>query len=89
VIFPIGDSPNPEGTPYVTYALIAINVAVYVLILPLSWTAPDPTDPSDPIPPCPDCGEPTVLRNARTRKTAGSPFWGCSNYPDCKGIVKL
>ncbi len=46
MIFPIGDSPNPEGTPYVTYALIAINVAVYVLVLPLSWTAPDPTDPA-------------------------------------------
>ncbi|HVN87135.1 MAG TPA: rhomboid family intramembrane serine protease [Candidatus Binatia bacterium] len=46
MIIPLGDAPNPRGVPFVTYALIAANVAVYVLIsLPLSFTAPDLSDP--------------------------------------------
>ena len=37
MVLPIGDAPNPRGVPVVTYALIAVNVAVYLLIsLPLS-----------------------------------------------------
>ncbi|NLW49977.1 MAG: four helix bundle protein [Candidatus Brocadiaceae bacterium] len=48
----------------------------------------DPSDPPDPIPPCPLCGKPTVLRTARTGKNAGRQFWGCSGYPDCKGVVR-
>ncbi|MBI4517842.1 MAG: rhomboid family intramembrane serine protease [Deltaproteobacteria bacterium] len=47
MILPLGDQPNPRGVPFVTYALIAANVAVYALIaLPLSFTAPDPNDPA-------------------------------------------
>ena len=47
MILPLGDSPNPRGVPLVTYALVAANVAVYVLIsLPLSGTAVDPSDPA-------------------------------------------
>ena len=26
---------------------------------------------------------------AKTGKNAGQQFWGCSAYPDCKGVVKL
>ena len=47
MILPIGDTPNPQNfTPWVNWALIALNVAVYLFIsLPLSSTAPDLTDP--------------------------------------------
>jgi restriction system protein len=45
------------------------------------------TDPSDQIPACPLCGKPTVLRTAKSGRNAGSQFWGCSAYPDCKGVV--
>lgn len=46
MIFPVGDTPNPPGTPLVTYVLIGINVAVYLLVtLPLSATKPDLHDP--------------------------------------------
>jgi membrane associated rhomboid family serine protease len=46
VILPLGDAPNPRGIPLINYALLAANVAVYVLIaLPLSMAAPDPNDP--------------------------------------------
>lgn len=45
-MIPIGDSPNPRGTPWVTYSLIAINVAVFALIsFPLSGQPVDPNNP--------------------------------------------
>ncbi len=49
----------------------------------------DQTDPTDHIPNCPRCGKPMVLRTAKKGKNEGWQFWGCSDYPDCKGIVKL
>jgi len=33
---------------------------------------------------CPDCGANTILRDSFK-----GPFFGCSTFPDCKGIVKL
>ena len=38
-------------------------------------------------PRCPKCEAPMVLRQATTRDTAGKPFWGCSNYPECWSIL--
>jgi len=46
MIFPVGDTPNPPGIPLVTYALIGVNVAVYLLVtLPFSAMPPDLHDP--------------------------------------------
>jgi len=46
MILPISDSPNPRGTPWMTIALIAANVLVYLLVtLPLSGQRPAPNDP--------------------------------------------
>jgi four helix bundle suffix protein len=50
---------------------------------------PDPSHPPDHIPNCPQCSKPMVLRTAKTGKNAGQQFWGCTAYPDCKGVVKL
>jgi four helix bundle suffix protein len=50
----------------------------------------DPSDPSDPSPPpCPQCGSLMALRTAKSGKHAGSQFWGCKNYPDCKGTTPV
>ena len=48
MLLPLGDAPNPrDASPWVTYALIAANCAVYVLVaLPLGWQPPDPADPA-------------------------------------------
>lgn len=47
MLLPLGDAPNPRHAPLVTWALLAANVAVYVLLtLPLSAAAPDPRDPA-------------------------------------------
>ena len=50
----------------------------------------DPTNPTDPQPPnCPACGLLMALRTAKSGKTPGSQFWGCTKYPDCKGTAKI
>jgi restriction system protein len=34
---------------------------------------------------CPDCGKPMVRRTAKRGPQAGSSFWGCPDYPACRG----
>lgn len=41
------------------------------------------------VPPnCPLCSAVMVERTARKGKWAGNTFWGCPNFPKCKGLVK-
>lgn len=40
-------------------------------------------------PRCPKCGRKMVLRTARQGRYAGKQFWGCSGYPNCRGIVNI
>jgi restriction system protein len=53
----------------------------------------DPSDKSDQPdqkpPVCPICGGQTALRTAKAGKNPGSQFWGCTNYPTCKGTVPV
>lgn len=37
------------------------------------------------VPVCPQCGAAMVLRTARKGTNAGSSFWGCPQYPKCRG----
>ncbi len=45
--------------------------------------------PAGAIPSCPKCGKPMVLRTAKAGKNAGQQFWGCTGYPECKGVVRV
>ena len=47
----------------------------------------EPTKPSDPV--CPKCGAPMVRRKATKGQNAGKEFYGCSRFPQCKGIVNV
>lgn len=40
-------------------------------------------------PGCPKCGGSMVKRTAKKGSNAGNIFWGCSNYPHCRGIVPI
>jgi four helix bundle suffix protein len=40
-------------------------------------------------PQCPQCGKPMRLRTARVGKHVGRSFWGCSGYPECRGIREV
>jgi membrane associated rhomboid family serine protease len=47
MFLPIGDAPNPRGTPFVTYLLLAANVAAFLLLnLPLGSQRADLGDPA-------------------------------------------
>jgi membrane associated rhomboid family serine protease len=46
MFLPLSDAPNPQRVPWMTYALIAANVAVFVLFnIPLGATGVSPADP--------------------------------------------
>lgn len=45
--------------------------------------------PGKTAPACPVCGGHMVLRTARKGSHAGSQFWGCVKYPECKGTRPL
>jgi restriction system protein len=53
----------------------------------------DLSDRSDPTEntaqPCPICSGLMALRTARKGGNAGSQFWGCVNYPKCKGTLRI
>ena len=36
---------------------------------------------------CPGCGAHMVMREAKKGPNAGNKFWGCTNYPRCKGTA--
>ncbi len=38
---------------------------------------------------CPRCGAPMVRRRATRGPNAGKEFYGCTNYPRCRGIVNI
>lgn len=42
--------------------------------------------PTAKVPACPKCGSPMKLRH---RRTDDAPFFGCSRYPKCRGIVQV
>jgi rhomboid family protein len=47
MFIPVGDAPNPRGIPFVTYMLIAANVAVYLFVnLPLGSRPADLRSPA-------------------------------------------
>lgn len=40
-------------------------------------------------PSCPECNKPMTIRQASIGKNAGRKFWGCTAYPECKGIRNI
>lgn len=38
---------------------------------------------------CPKCGNSMVMREAKKGARKGQQFWGCSNYPSCRGVVNV
>jgi four helix bundle suffix protein len=51
-------------------------------------TDPSKTTPAKP-PACPQCGGLMAQRTAKSGPKAGTSFWGCAHYPDCKGTVEI
>lgn len=41
------------------------------------------------IPDCPACGSPMVKRTSKKGANAGEAFWGCTQYPKCRGTKAI
>ena len=39
-------------------------------------------------PPCPKCGREMILRTSKSGANQGGKFWGCSDFPRCRGMLK-
>jgi restriction system protein len=50
---------------------------------------PPPPSVTTDMPNCPVCNSQMVLRTARRGANAGSNFWGCPNYPKCRGTREI
>jgi restriction system protein len=46
-------------------------------------------EPDHLTPNCPRCNTPMVMREARRGPNPGEKFWGCPNYPKCRGTRPL
>jgi hypothetical protein len=44
---------------------------------------------SQKVPLCPKCGRKMVLRTAKQGTNIGERFWGCSDFPNCRGTVRI
>jgi ribosomal protein L37AE/L43A len=38
---------------------------------------------------CPKCGNPMVMREIKKGPNKGNKFWGCSRFPQCRGIANI
>jgi restriction system protein len=47
-----------------------------------------PTGPGA-APSCPKCSLPMVRRRAESGSRLGSGFWGCTEFPRCRGVVAI
>jgi restriction system protein len=41
------------------------------------------------VPTCPLCNADMLKRTARKGNNAGAEFWGCLNFPTCRGVRPL
>jgi predicted RNA-binding Zn-ribbon protein involved in translation (DUF1610 family) len=61
------------------------KIAPFIFDTQLINVKPDPKEQSSPH--CPKCGSQMILRTAK--RGDGGQFWGCSKYPECRGIVNF
>ena len=57
--------------------------------LTIEATEMSSTPSDEPAPNCPQCSSSMTRRQASRGRNAGGEFWGCSNYPTCKGIIPI
>jgi len=62
------------------------KLSAYLSGKQISNRQPEPVEESSPR--CPKCGSEMVLRTAKRGENQGGKFWGCSKYPECRGILE-
>ncbi len=77
----------------------AINMSAAAIITPSAENTANQEEPApveqvaaDPAPSvilCPKCGAPMIRRKATKGANAGKEFYGCANYPHCRGLIPI
>ena len=79
----------PARPAYNTHELIALFQAA-MQRKPAGKPVDQPLVSMQEQPPlCPKCSAPMVLRTARRGDTLGQQFYGCPNYPRCRGVIPI
>jgi hypothetical protein len=63
------------------------QLSAYLSDTPMNNKQPEQVQESSPR--CPKCGSEMVLRTAKRGDNQGGRFWGCSKYPECRGILEF
>jgi len=63
------------------------KISEYLTSTQSSTKQPEQIQESSPR--CPKCGSEMVLRTAKRGDNQGGKFWGCSKYPECRGIINF
>lgn len=61
------------------------KISAYLSGIQINHGQPEQVQESSPR--CPKCGSDMVLRTAKRGDNQGGKFWGCSKYPECRGIL--
>jgi hypothetical protein len=76
----------PVKTAY-SVAELGKQLQPYLKTLEIPQPVVEETRPEAPR--CPKCGSEMVRRTAKSGANQGGQFWGCSRYPQCRGISSL
>lgn len=64
----------------------ALHALIRGVSVPAKAAAPSPAATPAGSPACPVCQSAMVRRTAKRGANSGNEFWGCSQYPKCKGV---
>ncbi|WP_296255850.1 MULTISPECIES: restriction endonuclease [unclassified Pseudomonas] len=81
-----GPAPTVQITPAQDAHRVPDPVITTPVVKPASPEAAPENNAKPKAPLCPFCRKTMVTKRARTGKNAGGTFWGCVDFPKCKGI---
>jgi restriction system protein len=77
---------EPVATPSADLAPVPVQAPAATVTQPVKQEAEPKPATLPPAPLCPHCRKTMVVRVARSGANAGGNFWGCGDYPKCRGI---
>ncbi len=91
-VFEVSDLPIVHIPVKQAYSTSALNelLSPYLMDEPQENLIIEPVPESiDHTPNCPRCDSEMILRTAKSGNNKGNQFWGCSNYPKCRGMIQV
>lgn len=80
---------NTIGLPIIVYLALPLAFAFVPIIKLLERLFIISQWEKGTSPSCPTCGYPMIKRTAKKGQYSGQQFWGCCQYPSCKGKIHI